>query len=483
MATVKMLPPSARWGSNSDGVATSRNGIADPSNAKWEGDGVSREESELSTPASSPEGVPSLMHRSRGQSLVQHKGRRWSRTPPNTAVVEALVKGLDKTEEDLEGEDDDDLVGETSYRNSGSVEVPDQEILSHSGFLSKKTGAFSGHKRRFFVLQQGTLLWYKSEKDSRATGFVHLRDCQISTAAASNMKAATFTFSIKTTGRKEYVFHSDDEDECNTWVRVLRHNASLKAPPIAKLAGTEAEDEEIDSELSSKAARLSTASDEGEAQRNAAGGDKAKKKDVKRSIVGSLALRVEKRMVGRAVTSDLGKKLLREFCLPETFTMLQALRELASSDTALPSRAGQTIENTILKIAVKVALLHQHKRLAPADFNPMVALVDDLCIDLVRKYDATKPLDPERTMFRTDRCDPEHSDIHKQMAMLQAELVKVLQDHISPKNIKALCFVTTYFGDGTNLKRFCGETVFAKNLGLIADSLRKMYNLKDYTGY
>ena len=73
-------------------------------------------------------------------------------------------------------------------------------------------------------------------------------------------------------------------------------------------------------------------------------------------MLGSLALRAEKRMVGRAVTSDLGKKLLREYCLPETFVMLEALRELASKDPTLPPRTGQQIENTILKMAVKVAL-------------------------------------------------------------------------------------------------------------------------------
>lgn len=33
-------------------------------------------------------------------------------------------------------------------------------------------------------------------------------------------------------------------------------------------------------------------------------------------MLGSLALRAEKHMVGRAVTSDIGKKLLREYCAP-----------------------------------------------------------------------------------------------------------------------------------------------------------------------
>ena len=33
-----------------------------------------------------------------------------------------------------------------------------------SGFLLKKSGVFSGQRKRYFVLKEGTLLWYKSER-------------------------------------------------------------------------------------------------------------------------------------------------------------------------------------------------------------------------------------------------------------------------------------------------------------------------------
>ena len=67
-------------------------------------------------------------------------------------------------------------------------------------------------------------------------------------------------------------------------------------------------------------------------------------------MLSNLAFKAEKKMVGRAVTSDLGKKLLREYCLPETFILLQAMRDMASLDPAMPPKHGAKIEDTILKM-------------------------------------------------------------------------------------------------------------------------------------
>ena len=112
-------------------------------------------------------------------------------------------------------------------------------------------------------------------------------------------------------------------------------------------------------------------------------------------MLSSLALRVEKRMIGRAVTTDLGKKLLKEYVqvsrqgspssqaakrpltlpLPfpslqdETFIILQAMRGLASLDPRNPPKYGAKVEETILKTAVKVVLLYQHNRINARDFD------------------------------------------------------------------------------------------------------------------
>jgi len=198
---------------------------------------------------------------------------------------------------------------------------------------------------------------------------------------------------------------------------------------------------------------------------------KADAKAAKKSMLGNLALRAEKRMVGRAVTSDLGKKLLREYCLPETFVLLEALRELASNDPTLPPRYGQQIENTILKMAVKVALLYQHSLLQPRDFDQVIVLVDDMCIAIVRKFDVTrKP--PHRDML-----DPEHKNVADMMKLLEAEMEAALHEHISGKNLQLLRNVTSYFGDPHTLQRISTEPSFQEDFGRIANSLRAMYRL------
>ena len=60
-----------------------------------------------------------------------------------------------------------------------------------------------------------------------------------------------------------------------------------------------------------------------------------------------------------------GKQLLREYCLPETFVLLTALRELIGKDA--DPKTGRRLEDTILRFAVKVVLLYHHARLRPSD--------------------------------------------------------------------------------------------------------------------
>ena len=61
------------------------------------------------------------------------------------------------------------------------------------------------------------------------------------------------------------------------------------------------------------------------------------------------------------------------------------MRNLASLDPAVPPKHGAKLEDTILRMAVKVALLHQHGRLTARDFEPLAATVDTICEDVVRK--------------------------------------------------------------------------------------------------
>jgi hypothetical protein len=61
------------------------------------------------------------------------------------------------------------------------------------------------------------------------------------------------------------------------------------------------------------------------------------------------------------------------------------MRDLASKDKALPPKTGTKIEDIILRMAVKVALLSHHNRLTTKDFALCVRVIDDIAVDIVRK--------------------------------------------------------------------------------------------------
>jgi len=365
----------------------------------------------------------------------------------------------------LDDDDDDDCEPSMLARVVGGP--PPAEVATPremSGFMYKKSGAFSANKRRFFVLQAGTLFWYKTEKDDSPAGCCHLRDVQLIEGEVTS-KYAEFTVRPAGVRAKDYILQADDERERASWLRALRHNSSF--PPISGMPGTDFA-ESLSRQLQCIKEGGSNITDSSVEEASTA---KAEVKAAKKSMLSSLALRAEKRMVGRAVTSDIGKKLLREYCLPETFILLEALRELASKDPSLPPRYGQQIENTILKTAVKVALLYQHSMLGPRDFDIVIPLVDEMCIAIVRKYDVT------RKKPHMDLLDPEHRQVTEMMEQLQAELEHVLSEHLSEKNMQLLRNVTTYFGDSHTLRRITQDSILQEDFGKIAQSLRTMYRL------
>ncbi len=121
----------------------------------------------------------------------------------------------------------------------------------------------------------------------------------------------------------------------------------------------------------------------------------------------------------------------------------------------------------------QIALLSHHKRLASTDFDGCVRIVDDACVDMVRKYDVTRE-PPHR-----DLLDLEHKELCAQLLELDAEFARVLSGHISPKNIDALSEVIRYFGTPANLGRFISTPAMMAELGTIAESLRRMYGLDE----
>jgi len=347
--------------------------------------------------------------------------RVWSRPPE--AITAETIAALESELRRSGGHPLLDGAGESL----DEVESPAEEE-TYAGFLMKRSGAFSKTKQRFFVLRGGTLLWYASEaaQDSAPTGYVNIARCTLT--------PETLPTSLTLKGPvKEYLLTCSDSAERAGWVRALQRH--WDRPPLSEVE------------------RL---------------GVEPPTKEAKKSALSSLALRAEKKIVSRAVTSDVGKKLLREYCLPETFVLLTALRGLIGKDA--DPKTGRRLEDTILRFAVKVVLLYHHARLRPSDFDSVVVIADALCVDVVRKYDSLRrgPNDP---------LDANHTRLSARVVKCETELVQLLEPHVSPKNIAALREVTGYLANATTLGRITSEPALQPELTVMVQALRTMYKL------
>ena len=93
----------------------------------------------------------------------------------------------------------------------------------------------------------------------------------------------------------------------------------------------------------------------------------------------------------------------------------------------MPRKHGRTHGDTLCALhfrSLQVVLLHQHGRLAPRDFDPAVALVDQLAVLFVQKYDSVS------APPYIDEDDPEHLRMGTYLKALNAELKLTLR--VSP---------------------------------------------------
>lgn len=254
----------------------------------------------------------------RSTAREQRRAARWSRTrnEGRVAQVDALERQLNESMCELEDDMDEEGGGSPGGKGDGEMEM--------SGFLVKKTGTFSNYKRRFFVLRGGTLLWYKSEKDTTPTGFAHLADATVAEARSSTKEG--YHFSLSSQG-KTYALQTDDASDRDRWLRALRHNKSvpavegcvtagtLETPHIGRhdsvggwlrgrrarlrrLSSSRLRASSMDSERASGIAGQPGANSWQKAAAAAKAAEAPDKKKTKHSLLSSLTLRIEKRMVG-----------------------------------------------------------------------------------------------------------------------------------------------------------------------------------------
>ncbi|KAL1524741.1 hypothetical protein AB1Y20_019624 [Prymnesium parvum] len=178
-----------------------------------------------------------------------------------------------------------------------------------------------------------------------------------------------------------------------------------------------------------------------------------------------MAMKAERKVVSKAVSSDLGKRALRAYLQPEAFDVMDALRLIYDSDPSLPKDTGLRMQTIVLKLGSKVALLMQHRLLLPNQFRNIVYYGDTLSEAIVRKYDCT------RTAPYYDPSDPTHEKLIETLEEVERIFIKLISPHVSDKTTAAASEVIGYITPRA-VTRMLTDPTQAKQMSIIAEKLR-----------
>lgn len=113
--------------------------------------------------------------------------------------------------------EDDDEVAVSPDEISNFIRMDTK--ITKEGYLIKQGGKIKTWKRRWFVLRESTLAYYKDEKDDKPVGLISLKECKSFELAAQKVHKP-YAFEIATPDRV-YVCCAKDEDEMWEWINVL----------------------------------------------------------------------------------------------------------------------------------------------------------------------------------------------------------------------------------------------------------------------
>jgi hypothetical protein len=145
----------------------------------------------------------------------------------------------------------------------------------------------------------------------------------------------------------------------------------------------------------------------------------------------------KKNLAGKVATSGAGKKMLEEFMGKEGKTLLKQLRELITLQDG-KSKAKET-EDNIIKLGVKVLLLHRNKDIAESELRKPVDFIKQLWSDVLDMLEISFCYDSDR--------------LKKAAAKLEDEFAKMLGKYISDKNMEMLRATLKYLGSEPLMNR------------------------------
>lgn len=103
------------------------------------------------------------------------------------------------------------------------ISVASLSPADKDGFLTKQGGSIKTWRRRWFVLKNKKLVYFKSKQDNEATGIIELEADSFVRDERDKDKKRRFMFSVGTS-RRVFFMHADTEKEMKEWIEAIKGN-------------------------------------------------------------------------------------------------------------------------------------------------------------------------------------------------------------------------------------------------------------------
>mmetsp|Transcript_27601 Transcript_27601/g.30731 ORF Transcript_27601/g.30731 Transcript_27601/m.30731 type:complete len:237 (+) Transcript_27601:70-780(+) len=175
---------------------------------------------------------------------------------------------------------------------------------------------------------------------------------------------------------------------------------------------------------------------------------------------GSWMYRKKKGMASAAASSSLGKQLIYKFVDKETLDLLNTVKIMVGRENN--PKFAKTLKKDIIKIAVKVLMLYEDKKLTDDSFNSLVSGFRRICASVRNGY-KTNTLKGKRV-----------ERVSELIGEFSIGIRKILTGLISPKTDKRIESICLYISDVKFLNTVIAYPEFDKIACTLAYYLEEM---------
>eukprot|EP01114_Cavostelium_apophysatum_P005789 TRINITY_DN1696_c0_g1_i1.p1 TRINITY_DN1696_c0_g1~~TRINITY_DN1696_c0_g1_i1.p1 ORF type:complete len:990 (-),score=230.87 TRINITY_DN1696_c0_g1_i1:114-3083(-) len=119
----------------------------------------------------------------------------------------------------------------TWLSSSNNPEFRSLQLPQKEGWLTKEGHLIKNWKRRWFVLKDALLFYFKAPQDVEPIGIIPLKDSIVKKVSVSDNKEKKYCFRVQPQSIvvPPFFLCADNDEDCKAWLKAIKHAAAVKA--------------------------------------------------------------------------------------------------------------------------------------------------------------------------------------------------------------------------------------------------------------